>query len=108
MQISRGRSRIPLPGQLTYQRRKAFSMHGKKAFLSLPIMPLARAAARGEIREDNLSDGITGGLRHLGENLRSEKTCIDKTFHSIYSNHLYIRNPKVSNESRQKNTWNFR
>ena len=65
MQISRGRSRIPLPGQLTYQRRKAFSMHGKKAFLSLPIMPLARAAARGEIRGDDFS--LTSGgfvLRH--------------------------------------------
>ena len=46
-------------------------------------MPLARAATRGEIREGDFSDAITGCLQPpRGTNIRSEKSCIDKIFHS--------------------------
>ncbi len=38
---------------------------------------------RGEIREDDFSDGITGCLRRSVANIRSEKYCIGKIFHSF-------------------------
>ena len=45
-------------------------------------MPLARAASRGEIRGGVFSNAITGAWAVSRHKHRSEKSCIDKIFHS--------------------------
>ena len=54
-------------------------------FFTLSGHAAPKSGTRGEIREGVFSDGITGCLQPpRGTNIRSEKSCIDKIFHSSF------------------------
>ena len=54
-------------------------------FFTLSGHAARKSGTRGEIREGVFSDGITGCLQPpRGTNIRSEKSCIDKIFHSSF------------------------